>query len=79
MAGGEARYDAVNHFFSDVFDLTLLGWGEARAVDRRLIRGSTSGEKGDFVEIGIGSRRRWSSFTSGNSLTTVSRCSTASR
>jgi 3-phenylpropionate/trans-cinnamate dioxygenase ferredoxin reductase subunit len=53
MAGGTARYDAVNHFFSDVFDLTLLGWGEPRQADRRLIRGSTSPDSPDFVELGI--------------------------
>jgi 3-phenylpropionate/trans-cinnamate dioxygenase ferredoxin reductase subunit len=53
MAGGEARYDAVNHFFSDVFDLSLNGWGEARQVDRRLIRGSTSTDSPDFIEFGI--------------------------
>ena len=53
MAGGEARYDAVNHFFSDVFDLSFNAWGEARQVDRRLIRGSTSTDAPDFIEIGI--------------------------
>jgi NADPH-dependent 2,4-dienoyl-CoA reductase/sulfur reductase-like enzyme len=53
MAGGDARYDAVNHFFSDVFDLSMNAWGEARQVDRRLIRGSTSTDGPDFLEIGI--------------------------
>ena len=53
MASGEARYDAVNHFFSDVFDLSMNAWGEARQVDRRLIRGSTSADSPDFVEVGI--------------------------
>jgi hypothetical protein len=46
-------YEAVNYFFSDVFDLALSAWGEAKQVDRRLIRGSTTLESPDFVEIGI--------------------------
>ncbi|MEO6436949.1 MAG: FAD-dependent oxidoreductase [Tepidisphaeraceae bacterium] len=58
MAGGDLAYDAVNHFFSDVFDLTLLGWGEARQVDRRLIRGNTTIESPDFLELGIASDGR---------------------
>jgi hypothetical protein len=33
--------------------LTLNGWGEARQVDRRLIRGSTSADAPNFVELGI--------------------------
>jgi NADPH-dependent 2,4-dienoyl-CoA reductase/sulfur reductase-like enzyme len=53
MAGGDARYEAVNHFFSDVFDLSMNAWGEARQADRRLIRGSTSTDSPDFVEIGV--------------------------
>jgi 3-phenylpropionate/trans-cinnamate dioxygenase ferredoxin reductase subunit len=53
MAGGEAKYDAVNLFFSDVFDLAMQTWGEARQVDRRLIRGNTSTDAPDFIEIGI--------------------------
>src|SRR5439155_11390223 len=53
MAGGDARYDVVNHFFSDVFDLTLLGWGEARQVEHRLIRGNISADSPAFIEIGV--------------------------
>lgn len=53
MAGGSARYDAVNYFFSDVFELSLSGWGEARLVDRRIIRGTPQVESPDFVEFGI--------------------------
>src|SRR5207302_9614057 len=34
MAGGDARYDAVNYFFSDVFGISLSAWGEARLVTR---------------------------------------------
>ena len=53
MAGGDARYDVANHFFSDVFELSMNAWGEPRQADRRLIRGSTSTDSPDFVEIGI--------------------------
>jgi 3-phenylpropionate/trans-cinnamate dioxygenase ferredoxin reductase subunit len=53
MAGGDVGYEVVNHFFSDVFELSLSGWGEPKQVDRRLIRGSTTIESPDFIEIGI--------------------------
>lgn len=59
MAGGDARYDGVNTFFSDVFDLSLRAWGESRQVDHRLVRGAGSsasgagGETIDVVEIGV--------------------------
>jgi 3-phenylpropionate/trans-cinnamate dioxygenase ferredoxin reductase subunit len=53
MAGGDARYDAVNYFFSDVFDLSLSVWGEGRQVDRRLMRGTPNVDSPDFIEIGI--------------------------
>jgi NADPH-dependent 2,4-dienoyl-CoA reductase/sulfur reductase-like enzyme len=53
MAGGDVGYETVNYFFSDVFDLALNVWGEPKQVDRRLIRGSTSVDSPDFVEIGI--------------------------
>jgi hypothetical protein len=36
-----------------VFELSLSGWGEPKQVDRRLIRGSTTLEAPDFIEIGI--------------------------
>ena len=53
MAGGDVGYETVNYFFSDVFDLALSGWGESKQIDRRLIRGSTTLESPDFLEIGI--------------------------
>lgn len=53
MAGAAERYDAVNYFFSDVFDLSLSAWGESRIVERRLVRGVQSVEKPDLVEIGV--------------------------
>ena len=58
MAGGDAKYDTVNLFFSDVFELSMQSWGEARQVDRRLIRGNTNTDAPDFVEIGIASDGR---------------------
>jgi NADPH-dependent 2,4-dienoyl-CoA reductase/sulfur reductase-like enzyme len=58
MAGVDTRYDAVNNFFSDLFDLSMNGWGEARLVDRRLIRGAPNVESPDFIEIGIASDGR---------------------
>lgn len=53
MAGVEKKYDAVNNFFSDVFNLTLNGWGEARQVRRRILRGTPVSDHPDFAEIGI--------------------------
>jgi 3-phenylpropionate/trans-cinnamate dioxygenase ferredoxin reductase subunit len=53
MAGANESYRAVNYFFSDVFDLSLGAWGDARQVDRRLMRGVPRVETGDFVEIGV--------------------------
>lgn len=53
MAGRREPYAAVNYFFSDVFELSLNGWGEARQVERRLLRGSANPDSPDFVEIGI--------------------------
>jgi 3-phenylpropionate/trans-cinnamate dioxygenase ferredoxin reductase subunit len=53
MAGGDARYNGVNYFFSDVFELSLSAWGEGRQVDRRLMRGTPSVDVPDFIEIGI--------------------------
>jgi NADPH-dependent 2,4-dienoyl-CoA reductase/sulfur reductase-like enzyme len=51
MAGADQAYDAVNNFFSDVFDLTLNGWGEARLVDHRIVRTLGGGE--EMIEFGI--------------------------
>lgn len=53
MAGANEPYRAVNYFFSDVFDLSLSGWGEARLVERRLLRGSPNPAAPDFLEIGV--------------------------
>jgi NTE family protein len=53
MAGVDKKYDTVNNFFSVVFELTLNGWGEARQVHRRIIRGALNGGPPDFAEIGL--------------------------
>ncbi len=58
MAGGSARYDAVNYFFSDVFKISLSGWGEARQAVRRLTRGVMTVESPDIVQLGIGADGR---------------------
>jgi 3-phenylpropionate/trans-cinnamate dioxygenase ferredoxin reductase subunit len=53
MAGGEAAYNIVNRFDTKVLDLTATVFGEARLVDRRIVRGSTAGDNANFAEIGI--------------------------
>jgi NADPH-dependent 2,4-dienoyl-CoA reductase/sulfur reductase-like enzyme len=53
MAGANVRYDVVSHFSAEVFGLQTKVWGEARVVDRRLLRGTPNIEAPDFVEIGI--------------------------
>jgi NADPH-dependent 2,4-dienoyl-CoA reductase/sulfur reductase-like enzyme len=53
MAGDDLRYDAVNWFSSDVFDLHLNVWGEARQVHHRVTRGTPSVESPAMVEFGI--------------------------
>lgn len=55
MAGRAEAYSAVNNFFSDVFDLSLNGWGESRLVDRRIVRSSRNGngDLPDVIEVGV--------------------------
>ena len=53
MAGGDVRYDWANHYFTDVFDLGVSVWGEARAVERRIVRGQQNPDAPDFLEIGV--------------------------
>ena len=64
MAGVTESYSAVNNFFSDVFELTLNGWGDSRHLDRRLLRGTPNVDAPDFVEIGIGADGRVSQVLS---------------
>lgn len=53
MAGVSRRYDAVNFFYSDVFDVSLSAWGEGRLVDRCIVRGGTQLDDPNFIEFGI--------------------------
>lgn len=53
MAGADEAYAGVSTFFSDIFDLSINGWGEPRLVDRRLLRGTPNVDAPDFVEIGV--------------------------
>jgi NADPH-dependent 2,4-dienoyl-CoA reductase/sulfur reductase-like enzyme len=53
MAGGDASYDAVSTFTSEVFDLTLTVWGSSKHIARRLLRGTPTADAPAFAEIGI--------------------------
>jgi NADPH-dependent 2,4-dienoyl-CoA reductase/sulfur reductase-like enzyme len=55
MAGKAEAYGGVSQFFSDIFDLSLNGWGEGRLVDRRVVRNvrSGNGSPPDVVEFGV--------------------------
>ncbi len=55
MAGGNERYETVNHFWSEMFDMTGNIWGESKLVYRRLLRGMPAdvASKSEFAEIGI--------------------------
>lgn len=46
-------YDAVNHFTSKAFGVTLRGWGEARFVARRVHRTSIGPDGHGLIEFGI--------------------------
>jgi 3-phenylpropionate/trans-cinnamate dioxygenase ferredoxin reductase subunit len=55
MAGADEAFNTVSEFFSDIFELSLKGWGEPRLVERRLVRniGSGNGSAPDMIEIGV--------------------------
>ncbi|MDP9172530.1 MAG: FAD-dependent oxidoreductase [Planctomycetota bacterium] len=53
MAGGDARYDAVTHFETEMLGLPIAVWGEAKQVDRRIIRGVPNLDAPGFAEIGV--------------------------
>jgi len=53
MAGADEAFQEMPGFETEVFGMPARGWGEARLVDRRLIRGATSGDSACFAEIGI--------------------------
>jgi NAD(P)H-nitrite reductase large subunit len=53
MAGGQEKYEGLSRFDSEFLGLGITGWGEAKLVDRRIIRGATNAESPDFAEIGV--------------------------
>lgn len=58
MAGVDSAYEIVSHFSSEVFDLQLSVWGEAKQVDHHILRGGAVGDAPDLVEIGVASDGR---------------------
>jgi len=58
MAGGNVHFESDSYFDTEVFGLKVAVWGEARVVDRRLIRGTPRAESPRFAEIGVDSKGR---------------------
>jgi hypothetical protein len=58
MAGGDERHATVDHYSSGALGASLAVWGEWRHIERRIVRGNTSVENADFVEIGVASDGR---------------------
>jgi 3-phenylpropionate/trans-cinnamate dioxygenase ferredoxin reductase subunit len=53
MAGQSVEMSEVAYLKSEMFDLTLQSWGDARFVHHRLVRGSPTLDAPHFAEIGI--------------------------
>ncbi|HEX8911719.1 MAG TPA: FAD-dependent oxidoreductase [Humisphaera sp.] len=53
MAGADEPLNDLPGWDSEAFGVTARGWGEARLVDRRLIRGGTAADSAGFAEIGV--------------------------
>jgi 3-phenylpropionate/trans-cinnamate dioxygenase ferredoxin reductase subunit len=53
MAGVSEAYSGTNRFSTRVFDLEVTVWGEARLIDRRLLRGTPNVDAPAFAEIGV--------------------------
>jgi len=53
MAGGDAKFQSASYFDSEIFGLRLGVWGEAKAADRRIFRGSSNMESPQFIEFGV--------------------------
>ena len=53
LAGADLRFDGLSEFDSQIFGLEIHGWGEAKLVYRRVIRGSPNADSPNFVEFGI--------------------------
>jgi NADPH-dependent 2,4-dienoyl-CoA reductase/sulfur reductase-like enzyme len=66
MAGAAEAYAGVNHFWTELFDVTLHAWGDSRHVHHRLVRGNPSPEAPDFVEFGLSADDRISQVVTVN-------------
>lgn len=64
MAGGQESYSAVNWFGSEIFNLSMTTWGEARVVHHRIVRGSPREDDAGLVELGVDSNGRISQIVS---------------
>lgn len=53
MAGVIEAYAAASRYTTKVFELDVTVWGEARFVDRRLLRGTPNVDAPAFAEIGV--------------------------
>jgi NADPH-dependent 2,4-dienoyl-CoA reductase/sulfur reductase-like enzyme len=53
MAGGAEKFEAVGTFEVEVFGHRVSGWGEAKHVERRIVRAGSHGEATTFAEIGV--------------------------
>lgn len=53
MVGANESFATVSDFATEIFGLPIVGWGLAKIVDRRLLRGTPNIEAPDFVEIGV--------------------------
>ncbi len=53
MAGGNASFDAIAQFDSEIFGTTIRVFGDARRITRRLIRGTPTIDSPNFLEIGV--------------------------
>ena len=66
MAGANEAYSTVNHFYSELAGLRATMWGEARLVERRIVRGNANVENPDFLEIGVAADGRVSQILAFN-------------
>ena len=56
MAGVDRRYESPGAFSADVLGLSVRAWGEARLVDRRIVRGAAVAAGADaphLTEVGV--------------------------
>jgi NADPH-dependent 2,4-dienoyl-CoA reductase/sulfur reductase-like enzyme len=56
MAGSGRRYESIGEYSADVLGLKVRAWGEARLVDRRIVRGAAgaaNGEAAHLTEFGV--------------------------